>query len=110
MEFDMDVRSGLGYALETVASGICELFEIDEKALKAYDPEAMGQLPFGASALFAIIYSLTGFLMEPDDEVAAEMLHMAAKGFEPAVLAHLAHMGIFPETLTLPKGGDDTWN
>ena len=87
--FDPDVRAGFAHALENVTAGIAELFEVDEQKLKAYDAETIAQLPEGADALFAIIYSTCGFLLERDDDLSTELLSMGLRGFQPAVMKHL---------------------
>lgn len=106
--FDKDVRAGFGYAIDEIIKGICELWEIDPQKLKEYDQETIDSMPDGSEALFAILYSLTAFLFEPDDKLAADLMALAAIGLEPAVLHHL---GIGSSMVTpRPREDDKVWN
>lgn len=87
--FDVDTRAGFAHALEQVTAGFSELFDIDESLLRQYDLDTLKQLPTGASALYAIMYSLVGFLLEEEDELALELLDLAAKGMQPAIIKHI---------------------
>ena len=99
IEFDNDVRAGFAYAIEQVISGITELFDVDEEKLKKYEKETMAQLPDGVDAMFAILYSLVGFLLEENSEFAVKLLDSAAYGLQPAVQAH---MGIVAGMMVVP--------
>ena len=105
--FDKDVRAGFAHVLDTVTSGICELWEVDEDKLKQYSNEELAKLPVGAEALFALIYSLTAFLLEQDDEFSIDLLAEAAQSIEPAVLRHLGIQNVPINTLLREEG---EWN
>lgn len=110
VDFDSDVRAGFAYALDEITKGICELWGVDEKKLKQYSAEELEKLPHGAEALFALIYSLSGFLMEPNTPFAVSLLAEAAQGMEPAVLRHLGIKRIPVSALLDKRMDEEEWN
>ena len=105
--FDKDVRAGFAHVLDTITGGICELWGVDEEKLKEYSAGELEKLPVGAEALFALIYSITAFLLEQDDGFAIDLLAEAAQGIEPAVLRH---MGIQNVPINRLLREDSEWN
>jgi len=110
VDFDQDVRAGFAYAINQITSGICELWEVDENELKKFSREELEKLPRGAEALFAMLYSLSGFLLEPDSEFAISLLAESAQGLEPAVLRHIGVQRIPVSAILNSNPDEGEWN
>jgi len=109
VDFDVDVRAGFASVLDEVTKGICELWEVDEAKLKQFDTEELAKMPVGSEALFALLYSISAFLMETDTENSVSLLSEAAQGMEPAVLRHMGIQAI-PISALLKSREDGEWN
>ena len=96
---DIDTRAGLSSVLEEVAEGLAEIygFTVEDIKSRAVTPENTVD---GLFPIFALLYAIQGFLLDPDDQTAVEYLTAAALVLEPVVY-NAVGVDLMPEDTAL---------
>lgn len=89
MEFDKDVRAGLASVLQSVSSGLCDVYEVSEQKIMKIDAEELAKVPDGVHQVLAMLYVLKELLLEQDAAFSASLIGEIVLRIQPVVFRHL---------------------
>jgi len=89
MEFDKDVRAGLASILQSVSSGLCDVYEVEEEKIKKMDAETLATLPDGVHQVLAMLYIMKELLLEQDSEFSASLIGELVLRMQPVIYRHM---------------------